>query len=95
MAVGWGESGRSSEILVFCFVFICGFVLFILGRGVGFVLFFQVKGAVLDQGNFAFDLCRGSERGHAMSDDTASLLVHAAKMDSVSGDLPALCRLEY
>lgn len=76
MLGGWGENGRSSEIGVFCFVF--------------WLLFFsQVKGSVLDQSRFVFDLCKGNEKGHAISDDTASLLVYTEKMDSVSGDLPA------
>lgn len=36
-----------------------------------------------------FDLCKGNEKGHAISDDTASLRVYTEKMDSGSGDLPA------
>ena len=36
-----------------------------------------------------FDLCKGNEKGHVISDGTASLLVCTEKMGSVSGDLPA------
>lgn len=48
-----------------------------------------MKGAVQDKSHFVFDLGKGNEKGHAINDDTASLLVYTEKMDFVNGDLPA------
>lgn len=56
---------------------------------VGFFVWFFGGGDVPDWSHFMSDLCKGNEKGHAIKEDAASLLVILKKMYSGSGDWPA------